>query len=262
MNLIEDLKLAGFTEYESRTYLALLREHPATGYKISNESGVPRSMVYQALGKLSARGAVLQTVEEKATLYRPLPPRLLVERLQMESRELLGGLEQELNGLYQDRPQDHLWTLVGRTTVLAYCRQMIQGSTSELMLLLTDPDLAELRPDITAACGRGVDVNAVLIGEGDLGCGQQVRHPPGESELQELTDSLIVVADQQEALIVSQARETSAAITSNRNLVFIARQLVWMELFSQRIYARLGDDLLDRLDPGDRRALEGIGRGD
>ena len=51
MNLIEDLKLAGFTEYESRTYLALLREHPATGYKISNESGVPRSMVYQALGK-------------------------------------------------------------------------------------------------------------------------------------------------------------------------------------------------------------------
>lgn len=259
MSLVENLGAAGFTEYESRTYLALLSDYPATGYKISKESGVPRSMVYQALGRLSLRGAVLQTVEGKTTLYRPLPPRLLLERLQAESQRLLNGLESELGQLYQDRREDYLWTLVGRASVLAYGRQMIAQSASELMLLLTSHDLADLRGEVQAACDRGVAVNAVLIGEGDLGCGQQVRHPPGESELQELTDSLIVVADQAEALIASEQRETSAAITSNRNLVFIARQFLWMELFAQRIYGRLGRDLLERLDPADRRALEGSG---
>jgi Cd2+/Zn2+-exporting ATPase len=37
--------------------------------------------------------------------------------------------------------------------------------------------------------------------------------------------------------------------------VLIARQFIWMELFAQRIFARLGDDLLDRLDAADRHVL-------
>ena len=49
--------------------------------------------------------------------------------------------------------------------------------------------------------------------------------------------------------------EMTATVTRNPNLVLIARQFVWMELFTQRIYARLGQDLLDRLDPTDRQIL-------
>jgi len=36
----------------------------------------------------------------------------------------------------------------------------------------------------------------------------------------------------------------------------IARQFVWMELFTQRISTRLGAELLDRLDPEDRKIFE------
>ncbi|MEP6988157.1 MAG: helix-turn-helix domain-containing protein [Chloroflexota bacterium] len=61
----------GFTEYEATVYLALLRENPATGYQISKTSGVPRAMVYDALSRLHTRGAVLETVENRVTLYRP-----------------------------------------------------------------------------------------------------------------------------------------------------------------------------------------------
>ncbi|MCZ7670869.1 MAG: helix-turn-helix domain-containing protein [Chloroflexi bacterium] len=50
------LNKIGFTEYEAKVYLALLREHPATGYQLSKESGVPRSMVYEALKRLHNRG--------------------------------------------------------------------------------------------------------------------------------------------------------------------------------------------------------------
>ena len=72
MDLLADLTKIGFTEYEAKVYLALLREYPATGYQLSKESGVPRSMVYEALKRLHGRGAALETVEDRATLYLSL----------------------------------------------------------------------------------------------------------------------------------------------------------------------------------------------
>ena len=69
---------------------------------------------------------------------------------------------------------------------------------------------------------------------------------------------LVIVADNQQVLIANTDIETSATITSNNNLVLIARQFIWMELFAQRIYARMGPDVLSRLDPQDRRLLEGF----
>ena len=52
--------------------------------------------------------------------------------------------------------------------------------------------------------------------------------------------------------------DVAATITTNHNLVLIARQFVWMEMFAQRVYARLGPDLLDRLDEEDRRIFDGM----
>ncbi|MFN2242433.1 MAG: hypothetical protein ACK2U2_09110, partial [Anaerolineae bacterium] len=89
-------------------------------------------------------------------------------------------------------------------------------------------------------------------------CGRVARHAPLESELQELTDTLMVVADGQEVLIARTDAETQATITRNANLVLIARQFIWMELFAQRIHARLGADLLARLDPTDRAIFDSL----
>lgn len=187
MDLLAGLAATGFTEYEAKTYLALLREHSATGYRLSKKSGVPRSMVYEALGRLHARGAVLETRDNRATHYR-----------------------------------------------------------------------ADLYEPIRAACDRGVSVSSLLTGDADLDCGRTARHSPAESELQELTGTLLVVADEREVLIAKSATETTATITRNPNLVLIARQFVWMELFAQRIYSRLGPDLLTRLDPDDVQIFESL----
>jgi Cd2+/Zn2+-exporting ATPase len=49
-----------------------------------------------------------------------------------------------------------------------------------------------------------------------------------------------------------------ATVTRNADLVMIARQFVWMEMFTQRIYSRLGSELLARLDAEDRRIFESL----
>lgn len=260
MELIESLMAVGFTEYEAKVYLELLREHPATGYQLSKEAGVPRSMVYEALGRLRNRGAVLETIEDRATLYRPLPPDVLLDNHEQEQHRLIGGLREGLHQIYTAHQEDHLWSISGRPSVLSYAMHMIREARNELLLVLSDAELDALRGELLAADKRGVQISTLLTGSGSLECGQVARHPPLESELQQLTGMSMIIADDGEVLIMSTRLETTATITRNHNLVFIARQFVWMELFTQRVYARLDNDLLARLDPTDRQIFESLPR--
>jgi sugar-specific transcriptional regulator TrmB len=255
-DLLSHLHEIGFTEYEAKVYLALLREHPATGYRLGKVSGVPRSMVYEALGRLHARGVVLETVEEKATLYRPLPPGAFLERIKQDYQNVVEALEQGLEAIYQGDEEQHLWSVRGESSIRSYALRMIRSADHELMLVLSDRDLEELQDEIEARCEEGIEVFAVLTGEGTLRCGDIVRHPPKESELQELTDALVLVVDNREALISGGGPEPTATITSNHNLVLIARQFIWMELFAQRIVEHIGPDLMGRLTPEDQRVLQ------
>ena len=135
MDLLADLIKIGFTEYEAKVYLALLREYPATGYQLSKESGVPRSMVYEALRRLHGRGAALETVEDRSTLYRPLPPQILLDRHQSEHQRLLQDLEQGLNTLYTSVADNRVWAISGRTAVLAYAAKLIREAQTERYLM-------------------------------------------------------------------------------------------------------------------------------
>lgn len=258
--LQEELTEIGFTEYEAKVYVAMLQESPCTGYQLSKRSGVPRSMVYETLKRLHGRGAALETIEGRSTLYRPLPPQVLLDRHETEHRRLLGELRAGLGTLYTADEDDHVWTISGKDTVMAYARQMLREAQAETYLVLTDADLQALQPQIVAAHERGVSLNVLLTGEAQLAMGRVARHPPLESELQGLTAMMLVAVEGGEMLVASAAahRAMSATVTRNPDLVFIARQFVWMELFTQRVYAQLGDDLLQRLQPEDREIFESL----
>lgn len=258
MDLIASLMEIGFTEYEAKIYLELLRDNPATGYQLSKNAGIPRSMVYEALGRLHNRGAVLETRDERATLYRPLPPDVLMDEHEQEHRRLIEGLRDGLRQHYTTEDEDHLWSISGRRAVLSYANQMIKDAINEVLLVLADPDLDDLRPVIMKACDRRLAVSALLTGSGELNCGQVAYHPPLESELQNLTQTTMIIVDQREALIANTQLETRATITRNPNLVLIARQFVWMELFTQRIYRQLGDELINRLSPEDQQIFRSL----
>lgn len=258
MDLQTALTEIGFTEYEAKVYLALLRENPANGYQVSKKSGVPRSMVYEALGRLSTRGAVLETIEDRATLYRPLPPEMLLDRHQKEHKRLLAELREGLQTLYTAPEEEHVWSFSGRQTVHSYATQLIREAEGELYMVLNDADLLALHETIAEADEHGAAIRTLLTGKGQLAYGETSYHSQSESEVQELANTLIVVADNREVLIASTAGDATASTTTNRKLVMLARQFVWMELLTQRIYARLGSDLLALLTPEERQLFESM----
>jgi HTH-type transcriptional regulator, sugar sensing transcriptional regulator len=257
MEFLSGLTGMGFTEYEAKVYLALLHDNPATGYQLSKKSGVPRSMVYEALGRLSVRGAVMETVEGRATLYRPLPPDVLLDRYEEEQRQMTGELREGLSKLVTASDEDRVWSISGRQATLSYATQMIRSAREEIYLVLTDDDLDTLHQEVGEAHERGVMINTLLTGQAELDFGSVAHHPPLESEMQELTNTLMIVVDRAQVLITSNDQGTVATITANRNLVLIARQFVWMELFAQRIASRLGAEAIHKLDPQDQEIFSG-----
>jgi Cd2+/Zn2+-exporting ATPase len=271
MAIQENLIAAGFSEYEARVYVSLLGEHPATGYQISKSSGVPRSMVYEALGRLHARGAVLKSKSERAAYYKPVPPDTLLNRFSREHKSLIAQLRRDLSKRYQPEQGERLWSISGRSAVLSHAAQMLLQAEREISIVANDRELEDLRTTIQDCCGRGLGLNVLLTGHSHLSleegsCKNQVaRHPPLESELHELKDLLLVVADSRECLIASQdqhSEQFQATVTSNGDLVLIAWQFVWMELFTQRIYTSLGRDLLGKLAPDDRLIFESLHQSD
>ncbi|WP_129631845.1 TrmB family transcriptional regulator [Candidatus Oscillochloris fontis] len=254
-NLLEQLSALGMTDYEAKVYLALLSENPATGYQISKTSGVPRSMVYEALGRLEVRGAVLKSPEEKATIYRPVHPEMLLDRYERQAHDLASSLRTALVPIYQQEKTGRLWNFSGRREAINYAIDLIDEAKHELMLVLTDADVVALHPHLTTAHTRGVALGIILTGDLPFDLGQVVRHPKRETQLHRMQETLIVVADEREFLISSGHQHTDATVTTNINMVLIARQFIWMELFAQRIFARLGADLLQKLDPEDQQVL-------
>jgi Cd2+/Zn2+-exporting ATPase len=256
---VNDFMALGFTESEAKVYLALLTTHPANGYQLSKKIGIPRSIVYEALGRLNLRGAVLKTGEERSTVYRPIPPSILLDRLEQDYAQLTRGLQEHLSDIFLVENEELLWTINGAGLVYSYALQMVMESRDEILIVIDDSSLEQLREPINKVCkDKKVQVKVLLTGSGMLDCAHIVRHPTLESELQDILHMLLLVVDNQECLIANTKFEVEATITKNPKLVFIARQFIWMELFSQRIYEQLGAELIERLEFEDLRIFENI----
>ncbi len=109
-NVLKHLKNLGFTEYEAKTYLALLQQSPLTGYAVARISGVPRSKIYEVLGNLVERGDVLVSYGEPVQ-YAPKPPKELFtsrrRTLEQQFTAAEKGLEEFL-GKNKDSDRSHL----------------------------------------------------------------------------------------------------------------------------------------------------------
>ena len=258
MDLLGQLTRIGFSRDEAKVYVSLLHDNPATGYQIAKDTEAPRSLVYEILSRLLDRGIVLETQEGRANLYRPLPPLMLLAQHEADHSRMLAGLSANLDELYQDTHDDRVWSIEGRIPALSYAAKMIQYAETAIFLVLNDRDLSSLRMEIEGACARDLSVNVLLTGEGEVRCGRVAHHPPLESDLQDLGGTLLVAVEGAEVLISSNSpiEEMRATITRNSDLGKITRQFVWMELFAQRIFARLEPELIARLDPEDRQIFE------
>ncbi len=254
---IEILSHLGFTEYESKTYLSLLRNSPATGYQISKDAGIPRSMVYEALGRLSNKGAVMSLPLGDTTRYAPVPVNVLLDNLRHKYEDALDAAHERLSQEEQRTPLEQVWNLDGRDAILTRAREMVRTAGKEILASMSDSALLDLISLLREASDRGVKVRMLLYGDAEIGFGEVTRHPRSESMLQKTGQSLVLVSDSSQCLIGGTGPGETCIWTGNRHVVFIARQFIWQEVFTQKAMERLGQEIFAVLTEDERKAVLG-----
>lgn len=154
---IQPLVDLGFNALEAAVYAFLLREAPATGYRVARAIGKPAANTYKAIESLVGKGAALVD-DGESRLYRAVPPEELLSRLE---RRFEARKKTALAALKKLRPatgDDRVYQLRSAESVIERARRMLARARHVALLDLFPESLEALRPDVEAAAGRGITV--------------------------------------------------------------------------------------------------------
>ena len=147
----------GFSEIESLVYGFLLREGPATGYRVSHGIGKPTANTYKAIRSLAERGAI--AVEDSRTrLCRAVPPEELLSGLERRFQVQKLQAAEHLSKIHREDSDDRVYNLESAPQVLERARTMLGRARRIALLDIFPTPLEALRTELLAAVQRGVTV--------------------------------------------------------------------------------------------------------
>ncbi len=142
---MRELRELGLSEYEALVYMTLLSRGELTPRKISEESGVPRTKVYEVLRRLGEKGWVV-TISRKPLIYAPRKPaeileekkRFYEERVE-KAKNLLEEVERSRLGLV---PPAEILVIRRREALTRILQELLIGAKEEIRVLVTTPAMA------------------------------------------------------------------------------------------------------------------------
>jgi sugar-specific transcriptional regulator TrmB len=156
----------GFTGLEAEVYAFLVRESPATGYRIAAGINKPVANTYKAIQTLHAKGAI-EIEEGETRLCRAVPSDELLDRLGRDFEAKRAQAKEFLQNLGHPTLDERVYQLRSRTQVLQRAREMLASATQVALLCAPQALAAELEESLAKAAARGVQVQAKS--DADLG---------------------------------------------------------------------------------------------
>ncbi len=238
------MKQLGFSEYESKAYLALLETYPLSGYALSKASGVPRSRIYEVLGNLTAKQVVMEESREKTPLYYPVAPNLVVARLKQTYDGIFTQFSEYAGRRYSvDARDDRLVVVQGRKRIIELLTQLISRAEHRIALSIWSQELGELKPELDRALDRGVMLRGISFGEGN-GYADLVSHRHMgryRSEKKERFMSVVIDGIQTVSGIVSRGENSRATWTRDEGFTAVSEDYIVHDLLVNLYSAALDD---------------------
>lgn len=252
-DILVDLKRLGFTEYEARVYVQLLRSSPATAYEISKNSSVPRPNTYHALDALAQRAAVLP-VSENPVRYVAADPHSLLEAISGQTRSLCSDLALRLAAVSPTREDQYVWTLQGEQAVHEKIEALIAGSQRSVWVKAADDVLRRHKDSLRLAASRGVEMLIVLFGfdADEFRFNENCRvyiHEANGVRMGTADNLFTLEVDHVEMLTAALDEDVTAAHTRNRPVVTMAASLIRHDYYMAEIFSRFGREIDDAFGP-------------
>lgn len=271
LDVVAELQRLGMSGYEAKAYVALLGEgEPMNGYAVAKRSGVPRSTVYETLGKLVARGAAFEVRDDEgSTAYVPLPGATLLSRLRRDFEESLSRLDGAIEQVAV-RPRVHMvHTVIGPDAVLARAADIIDAAREDLYLSIWPDESDPLVPYVEAAVARGVTVTTLAFDEAPEGAGAVFAHrfsAPSTVHARVGFRLFAVAADRREVLLGGALEQDVWGVYSDDPvMVLVAVEYIRHDIAMQVLVDRIGADEVESFwddDPVLARLRRGHGAPD
>jgi sugar-specific transcriptional regulator TrmB len=160
----DSLAAFGFTELEARLYCELLRQSPASGYRLAKAVAKAPANTYQALASLLRKGAVMVD-DGTARAFRPVPPAELLTALKRRFEAQAHRAAGELARIERAPEGDRIYQLQDVRQVFERALSMIAAAGDVILFDLFPGPYDRLSGALEDAARRGVSV-AGLVYEG------------------------------------------------------------------------------------------------
>ncbi|WMW22472.1 helix-turn-helix domain-containing protein [Methanolobus mangrovi] len=136
--LLTSLQKLGFTSYEAKVFVALVKNESATVSTLHLDSGVPNSAIYGALKKLEQKG-IIEFQNTKPMRYRCILPEDAILKLKRDYGDECDNVLDQLNRIYGEcstnKSEELMWTINGIRNVTDRVMQMFEGAQKEIIIL-------------------------------------------------------------------------------------------------------------------------------
>ena len=237
-NLIRQLSLFGFTQNESKAYVALTKQFPSTGYEISQRSGVPRSAIYDILQKLELSG-IISMEGTKPVRFKPIPPDQLAIKLSSQFEHNIHELRSMFRNYSSDTIEENTWNIKGYSAMIDQARSLIDNAEKSILCSLWVREYNSLRKQLKQAVKRGLETVCFSFTQiNDPDC-VLFSYGIDEETLRKIWHRQIVMVIDKKTILLGSAENTPenrSISTDNPAIRNIALNYIILDmtLFSQR----------------------------
>ena len=238
-DLLEVLSQLGLSPNESKVYIALLQQSPATPYRLAKEAGIPLNKVYEVVRRLVSRTFIAE-VEGPEAGYIAKEPKAALTDMADRYRITTEIAARKLETMRRGRRHFLAWNVEGRDEVVLCGRRLISQSLSHVTIAAPARLVGEWLPDMTARSADGVQVKLLSVSRPPSlppACDWH-RLSPANS-MQVLKSGAVVTADERIVLFASadaQDHSYQGSWTENPVIVAMADEFVSSLIFIEDVF--------------------------
>ncbi|TDA34345.1 hypothetical protein DSO06_05620, partial [Candidatus Nezhaarchaeota archaeon WYZ-LMO8] len=233
------LKSLGLTEYESRSYVALIDLKKARAKDVSNVASIAYPKVYSVLASLKKKGLVEEELG-RPRIFKPVDPAKAIKGyIEERISTLKNQAEQVIKTLavrYKASSDGEGKAIViqGKRNVLSKMREIILKAQREIFVSIPSFELLGVRAlllDLNAAKRRGVDVR-ILTSPSTLSKDVEIVLDLIDVRIKDGLESCYVITDVGSLLISGKSDELRAIFITDELSVKPTREhfnYVWFE---------------------------------
>ena len=252
VNIINELSNLGFSEYEAKAYLALLKSgEPVTAYEIAKASGLPTSKIYEVIAKLEERQAALSIDEDGKKKYVAMDSDEFLNSYRQDFDASVARLRFELKAAKGSTNLNAaaIWNFRDTVSFRARTERMIRDCRERLLVSGWKEELLFFEKELSDAESRGVKIAIVHFGPLPITTGRLFLHPIEDTLYAERGGrGFVMVSDSREAVLATAYGDSAleGAWSMNRGFVILAEDYIKHDVYLMKIVKRMDAELIER----------------